>query len=311
MANHQQPLPERCPPELRRQALLTLDEGLPNSLQAVLVDAVQQEARLGLKAFGGLYHLGSKASSPAAVWLQELPGRTGALWPPSFTHPQAGRLLDRAVEHARERQLQLVQFLVADQEKVDESLLTAKGIERLATLEYLWVDPTDCNFPAEDSVQDSDLVFLPNAAEDSERLAGILERTYEGTLDCPALNGVRDLAEVLAGYREQGTWMPEHWYGLQYKGMDAGALILASHQDAIGAVSNWELVYMGIVPEFRGNGLSQRLVAHAISQAQKQSISRLVLAVDAANQPALHVYQSLGFQAWQRRHVYACLENAT
>lgn len=311
MATPQLPLPERCPPKLRRQALLTLNEGLPASLQLVLVDALQQEQTLGQKAFQGLYYSQSESNSPAAVWLQELPGRTGVLWPPSFTHPEAGKLLDVARQQAEERRLQLVQFLVADDEPVDESLLAEKGIERLATLEYLWVDSTDCNFASQNDMTDSDLVFLPNADEDPERLAAILERTYEGTLDCPPLNGVRDLHEVLAGYRVQGTMMPEHWYVLQQEGEDAGVLILASHQDATGVASNWELVYMGIVPEFRGRGFSQRLVTHAISQAAKQSISRLVLAVDADNQPALNVYRRIGFQTWQRRHVYACLESTT
>ncbi|MEQ8211208.1 MAG: GNAT family N-acetyltransferase [Lacipirellulaceae bacterium] len=307
MANLHQPRPERCPPEQRRDALLTLNEGLPPSLQSVLVSALKQEQALGENAFRGLYYLDAKGSSPAAVWLQELPGRTGVLWPPSFAHPQAAELLDKAKEHARSEKLQLVQMLLAEGESVDESLLKEKDFERLATLEYLWLDPAA---PAEreDKAADdalADVVFLPNADRYPERLEGILEKTYQDTQDCPALNGVRDLSEVIEGYKKQGMMMPEHWYLLSREGQDAGVLILASHGS--GEEANWELVYMGIAPDYRGKGLSRLIVGHAIEEAAKAKVSRLVLAVDATNEPALNVYRSLGFQSWQRRHVYACL----
>ena len=36
-----------------------------------------------------------------------------------------------------------------------------------------------------------------------------MAETYEGTLDCPVLNGLRDMSDVLAGYRSTGHYHPE------------------------------------------------------------------------------------------------------
>jgi ribosomal-protein-alanine N-acetyltransferase len=62
---------------------------------------------------------------------------------------------------------------------------------------------------------------------------------------------------------------------------------------------------MGVVPEARGRGLGRRIVDFALAQAARAGTERLVLAVDAANGPALGVYRGAGFVEWERRTVYA------
>ncbi len=109
------------------------------------------------------------------------------------------------------------------------------------------------------------------------------------------------MPEVLDGYRAQGRHLPEHWYSVQFRGNDVGVLILADHPTA----GNCELVYMGVVPPARGSGLGERIVRRALAAAVEIGAQRLVLAVDAANGPALELYRRAGFVEWDRRTVYA------
>jgi ribosomal protein S18 acetylase RimI-like enzyme len=67
---------------------------------------------------------------------------------------------------------------------------------------------------------------------------------------------------------------------------------------------NWELVYMGLVPSARGNGWGREVVRHAQWLTRQAGRPRLVLAVDAANHPAVAMYTCAGFRAWGRRRVY-------
>src|SRR5262249_26485200 len=69
--------------------------------------------------------------------------------------------------------------------------------------------------------------------------AQVLQRTYEETLDCPEVGGVRTIAEVLEGHRAQGTSGSANWWLARLGGQPAGVLVLAD----LGG--EWELAYMG------------------------------------------------------------------
>ena len=62
--------------------------------------------------------------------------------------------------------------------------------------------------------------------------------------------------EVLSGYRTTGVFDPQRWLLVRQDGEDVGCLLLADHPTS----SQWELVYMGLVPEVRGRGLGIELV---------------------------------------------------
>jgi ribosomal protein S18 acetylase RimI-like enzyme len=81
---------------------------------------------------------------------------------------------------------------------------------------------------------------------------------------------------------------------------DVGCLLLADHP----LQNQWELVYMGIVPEARGMRLGLAVTRHAQRLAHGAGRERLVLAVDAANAPALELYRRAGFLAWDQRRVF-------
>ncbi len=127
-----------------------------------------------------------------------------------------------------------------------------------------------------------------------------MDRTYEGTLDCPRLNGVRSTEDVLATYRRSGEFDPARWFLVRLEEQDVGCLLLADHPRN----EQWELIYVGLVPSARGRGLGRQLVRHAQWLVRQAGRRRLVLSVDAANGPAIGLYASEGFVAWDRRGIY-------
>jgi ribosomal protein S18 acetylase RimI-like enzyme len=112
------------------------------------------------------------------------------------------------------------------------------------------------------------------------------------------------MTDVLDGYRAQGRHSPSDWYFVRKDGDDVGALILADHPD----YGNFEVVYMGVVPEARGRGFGEQMMRFALQAAAQHGAKRLVLAVDADNAPALASYRRAGFSQWDRRIVYARLQ---
>src|SRR5690606_13719752 len=147
----------------------------------------------------------------------------------------------------------------------------------------------------------SDLEFVPCPPDANERLAAVVEATYEATLDCPRLDGWRATADVLDGYRATGEYDPSRWLIVRHQGQDVGCLLLTEH----GESGHWELLYMGLARPYRGRGWGLRLVERALQEVRRAGRQQLVLAVDRQNHPALRVYRRSGFVPWARRKVLA------
>jgi len=52
---------------------------------------------------------------------------------------------------------------------------------------------------------------------------------------------------------------------------------------------------MGLLPQYRGQGMGRRLAEKTIAQAKRIGLERIELDVYASNKPAIGLYQSLGF----------------
>ncbi len=85
------------------------------------------------------------------------------------------------------------------------------------------------------------------------------------------------------------------------RGRTSGCLLLTDHPEH----KQWELVYVGLSAEFRGRGWGVEAVRRAQSLAGTRPACHgcLLLAVDAANEPAIAMYGEAGFTAWDRRSV--------
>ncbi len=139
-----------------------------------------------------------------------------------------------------------------------------------------------------------------NESENSERFAALIEQTYEQSLDCPLLNGRRTGTDALASHRLSGTFHPRGWRLYRQDGRDAAVLLLNEHpdQDAV------ELVYFGVTPEFRGQGLGRRVLREALQLSQGWKRAAIFLAVDAGNTFANKIYNAWEFQEVARRIVW-------
>jgi len=52
---------------------------------------------------------------------------------------------------------------------------------------------------------------------------------------------------------------------------------------------------MGLLPDYRGRGLGRKLAVQTIEAARQAGIERVELEVFASNEPAIHLYRTLGF----------------
>ena len=232
--------------------------------------------------------------------VQMQPGRTAMLWPPRLIEGEAQssaeRLLAAGIDALSQTDVRLVQSLLPTDAGIDADLLRAAGFQHFSDLLYL-VCP-GCEFPA--AAPAYKLEFVPVEMASEPQFAALVQATYEGTLDCPAVNGLRSMEDVLRGYRATGKYDPKWWLFVRRQGENLGCLIVTDYPEHEAC----ELVYVGLVPAARGRGLGVDVVRHALWLAAIAKRQRLVLAVDAANEPALKMYAAAGMQAWDRKSVF-------
>jgi ribosomal protein S18 acetylase RimI-like enzyme len=117
----------------------------------------------------------------------------------------------------------------------------------------------------------------------------------------PELEGVRSLDDIIEGHRSTGRFVPDRWRLGQVPGEPDMAVVLLLSEVPDRDV--WEVVYLGLTVSARGHGLGLAAIAHALELARPH-VSRLELAVDIRNLPALRLYQSAGFVSFDRRSVH-------
>lgn len=187
----------------------------------------------------------------------------------------------------------LVQVLLEPGETKAADALRAVGVAPLATLLYLQRRLKRVAFPAATLPP-----FLHYSPATHERFARVIESTYENSLDCPPMRGLRGIDDVIAGHRATGEFDPDLWFCFgNDAGEDLGVLLLAP----VTAQPMTELVYLGLAPAARGKRLADELVRHALHTAAASGHELLTLAVDSGNVPALRLYHRHGLAEIARR----------
>ena len=144
-----------------------------------------------------------------------------------------------------------------------------------------------------------ELEFIPHHRFQTSQWCQLVERTYVETRDVPELNGLRNIESTLAGYAAMFFGIPESWWIVQCNGVTIGCLLLTP-----STAGYCEITYLGLLPEWRGKGLSKAIMNFVWEWATKSGIEAINLAVDIRNTPAIRLYQSRGFkterfvQAW-------------
>mgnify|MGYP001260255145 CR=1 FL=1 len=207
----------------------------------------------------------------------------------------AGRLLAAVAEGCRELGVDLAQALIDPSDALEEAMFIAGGFRRLAQLDYLERPvPRFGTIPSPELPADVDiLAWDGNRAE----LIELLELTYQDTLDCPGLAGLRRTTDILAGHLASGTREPGWWHVLRIDGVPSGTLLFNRGSDG----HSIELVYLGLVPTARGRGLGRTLLTYGLAALDGDASRTVVLAVDRANHPAVGLYRRAGFRHSVRR----------
>jgi GNAT superfamily N-acetyltransferase len=132
-----------------------------------------------------------------------------------------------------------------------------------------------------------------------ETWVALLEATYQETSDVPELADLRSTRKALEGYRSHRTPGVEGWYAIWCRGVLAGCLILARNHFPVG-----EINYLGLIPEFRAQGHSRALMRFALDWMAAERCTKVALAVDCRNEPAMRVYQKWGFETTISYHAW-------
>jgi GNAT superfamily N-acetyltransferase len=285
-----------------RRALGWVYRGLPAPDQTGQVDEAAQELRPDNVMVATL-----AGQMVAAMIFRCGAGRVAWVWPPdvqdagpeinSFAAADvAARLIEGAVERLGQAGCRLVQALVPPG-SVQTQPLEVSGFRRITDVICMRRDGAE---PIASAVECPTLQFLPCSAAVAEDFPRIVQRSYVGSFDCPELDGLRPIDEVLEGYRDSGVFRPDLWLLARHCGEDIGCVLLCYWPDE----QRCELQYMGVVPEARGKRFGLALCVRAIEKAREIAAEELCLAVDERNGHAKSVYKCLGFEATDHRSVF-------
>jgi ribosomal protein S18 acetylase RimI-like enzyme len=237
-----------------------------------------------------------------AIICQPVPGASGLVWPPQAVKDAGeAEVEDLLIRHAttwlRQCGAKLAQALLPPKEAYLAAPLLRNGFAHITNLWYL---RHNLDVPHHLLLGTERLTYWAYANGDPSLFHQTLVRTYEETLDCPEVNGVRDIQEVITGHRAQGLHDPQRWWLALDRGRPVGVLLVAEMPECEG----WDLAYVGVVPEARRRGFGRELVRKALVAAHHGDANQLTLSVDVRNRPAWDLYTSLGFEPYDQREVY-------
>ena len=234
--------------------------------------------------------------------------RTAFVWPPATSCEGSGPATDDALLGEVIRRVEMAdawigQCLIDLNRRQERQTLDRNGFRHLTDLRFL--------MRRLDDVPNERSDLAPNAGEALEtiayqpgvndfRFARVIEQTYVETHDCPELEGTRTGEQALVSHRMSGEFDPTRWKLFRWRDQDAGVLLMNDHPEQAA----WEVVYLGVVRDCRGNAIGRRMLAQGLAAARAAKRSAVLLAVDCRNEYAGKVYDDLGFRETDRRAVH-------
>ena len=220
------------------------------------------------------------------------PGRTTLMFHSLPLSKAAEPVLSRVIEAVCDatvlKGVDLAQVLLDPADEVMHRVYAAAHFDLMAELIYLQ------GVPRPDAVRPMlppHFRWVNYSGETHEQFACTILASYQQSLDCPALNGMRDINDVLDGHKASGVFDAKYWSLLCQGDQPMGVLLMASSGQN---EEQMELVYLGLPPESRGRKLGEILVQQAMATVAMEKHKRLSLAVDAKNVPALKLYYRQG-----------------
>jgi ribosomal protein S18 acetylase RimI-like enzyme len=248
----------------------------------------------------GIFLTRESASVTGAQVCLPIVGANALIWPPqsvpgSLRESREDILIQHACAWLRSRGVKLAQCLLAPEELHQGIALLRNGFVHLTHLWYLRHDPDIpvalLATPVQLSYQTYD--------ENQDLFHEVLLRSYIGTLDCPEVNELRTVDEIVAGHQAQGPFDPHLWW-LAVSGDRPVGVVLVS---VLAESGDWDVAYLGVVPEERRRGHAREMMLKVLFEARAAGVTRVSLCVDGRNEPARNLYRTLGFEPYDRREV--------
>jgi len=245
----------------------------------------------------------------AAAAVVENPGKTGTLICCRASAPpveaQALVRVVRAVSiEALYSGMSLVQCMLRPHENANVEVVRDAGFTLLAELVFL--RRPLCRSDASAEAQRDGLTWRDRRRYGDDELGAVIAATYEHSMDCPGLAGLRDVSDVIAGHKATGQFRPESWWIVELDGKPAGCMLV--NDIPISLTS--EVVYLGVTPGFRRRGLARRMLRLAAADAAARGMAWLSLAVDDRNAVAKALYLSEGFRRTDSRLAFLMARSA-
>lgn len=232
------------------------------------------------------------------------PGKAGMIFYSSPAENDLEALVEvvrKAAYASIDTGVRFVQALIEPAAKADIDIVGRAGFGLLAELIYMRRELDAQSLSA--SPGEGQYTWRSYGEFDDEELAQVIAATYERSLDCPALAGVRKMSDVIATHRSCGLFTPESWWILEQDRRAAGCILVNDYPSTLVA----DVVYLGVTAPFRGRGLGRLMLRRTGRQAMERGYSTMTLAVDAGNSYAMQAYREEQFIETGRRMAYAML----
>ncbi|QPL46209.1 GNAT family N-acetyltransferase [Halomonas sp. A40-4] len=289
-----------CSPEHRHEALLHLAKSQSSKGQKALTEALKSMTKAPETAWQSLWISLERGHINGVVWVQRLPQNMAQLWLPNVQGDHISALIETARHWVIQQRLTLCHIELDPEATQQRAQLIAHGMQPLVSLRCLKAG-VDQRFPAAKPF--TQLHWAPWDLLTTAQEHALMTAVGHDSLDCRGLRDILSVNDLLAGFYGQDPHAPAHWHALYVDESPSpiGALVLAPRSE----INRWELMLMGLVPEWRRRGLGGHILNHALALAQQANALELLLSVDHENLPAFNLYRRAGFSEYAQQYVMA------
>lgn len=148
---------------------------------------------------------------------------------------------------------------------------------------------------------------------DLPEVADLIELCFRDTLDLEGRSYLRYLRRMA---RKNPVFRWASSLAEMVNGLPVSGLVWQEENRIVGNLSlipltQWRkhtylIANVAVHPDFRGRGIARTLTTTALSYLRRQKVDTVWLQVRDDNPPAIHIYQSLGFEEVTRRTTWYC-----